>query len=275
MPDRHTIVVQPPIGGSVRTLYGKGLTIVHPYYGEEARFNYMYDNYWSKYPDNIKSTVRIFIGDDCGSPSVANMMRGRCPDFDMRIFRITDNLKYNTPGALNLASTHVNTDYMLQMDSDCVMDTENLDKLLKCAPSPNHFYKFRRKRITADPVKAAYTRWLPCANLLNKQAFQAVHGFDEDFTGERSGGYGFFDNHFDHKLLKAGYKRAVIDGIIVTEYMEQFATDSNGPLGVGVFRTEGHQRTNKRLYRAKQRGDVPESKEMLRFNWVEDNVGTL
>ena len=265
---KNISLVKVPLGGD-KTLYELGLTLVHPYFGEKKRFVYMYDNYWSKYPQNIKDKLHIVLVDDCGTPAIHTLMSGRKCDFNLTIFRITDNLKYNTAGALNVGSVEASTDFILQMDSDCVLDLEMMGKLMQTDPMLNWMYKFRRKRITDDPNLRRTDRYLPCANLLHKDVFKAVHGFDEDFTGARSGGYGYFDNHFDHKVLAQKFRRAVIDGIIVTEYMESLVEpgESTGPLGVGVHRTARHNEINRSLYRRKCNGLVPENHSILRFKY--------
>lgn len=262
-------LVVPPLGGD-KPLYEQGLTIIHPYFGEVKRFNFMYENYWSKYPQAIKDKLTILIVDDFGTPPIHTLMSGRSPDFKLVIWRIMDDLKYNTPGALNLGSVKAETNQIFQMDSDCAMETDMLDSLMKLAPLPLHMYKFRRNRITNDPKKKLLTRYLPCANLMDKQTFECVGGFDEDFTGSRSGGYGYFDNHFDFVARKkAIIGRAVIDGIIVTEYLESLVENKpTGPQGVGVHRTTFDQKVNRKLLRAKQTAyPVMDNKEILRFKY--------
>ena len=271
--NRSTILVPPPLSAG-RSLYDQELTLIHPYFGEARRFNFMYDTYWSRYPDAIKNKLHIIIVDDCGTPPIHELMRGRSCDFNLAIFRILDDLKYNTAGALNVGSIEARTDFILQMDSDCALEADMLHNLMMASPRTDHLYKFRRNRITENPDRKRLTRWLPCANLMHKDVFRAVGGFDEDFTGSRSGGYGYFDNHFDYKVLRKGFQRAVIDGIVVTEYMEGLVEDKAvGPLGVGVYRTDKQNAINRRLYRAKQRDPLLNNYDILRFNYekVYDN----
>jgi len=257
-----------PLGGA-RALFDQGLTIIHPYFGEEKRFNFMYDKYWTAYSEKIRRKLQVILVDDCGTPPIHTLLNNRDCNFNLTIYRIIDDLKYNTPGALNVGSVEAKTDFIFHMDSDCALEEDMLDTLMQQAPLHGWMYKFRRNRITENPDRKRLTRYLPCANLLHKDLFTVVRGFDEDFTGSRSGGYGFFDNHFDYKILKAGFKRAVIDGIIVTEYMESLVDDAKpvGPLGVGVHRTDTDNETNRYLYRRKQSSPELENPEILRFTY--------
>jgi len=266
--NKEITLKQLPLGGD-KTLYECGLTIVHPFFGEIKRFNTLFDNYWSKYPEKIKDKLHIIVVDDYGTPPIHDLLPGRVCDFNLTVFRITENLKYNTPGALNVGSVEAKTDFIFHLDSDCVLEPNMMDKLMTADPLPNYMYKFRRNRITDNPDRKRLTRYLPCANLLHKNIFTTVGGFDEDFTGSRSGGYGFFDNHFDYKVRMQGFCKSVIDGIIITEYMESLNEPGvkTGPLGVGVHRTEQQQGVNLQLFGAKKANPLLNNSNILRFQY--------
>lgn len=279
MGDRNGISIKKlPLGGE-KNFYELGLTIVHPFFGEIKRFNMLYDNYWSKYPDKIKDKLRIIIVDDHGTPCIHDLMKGKTCDFNLTILRINEDLKHNTPGALNLGSVETKTDYMFHLDSDCTLEPDMMDKVMQIDPLPNYIYRFRRNRITDNPQRKRNTRYLPCAHILHKNIFTTVKGFDEDFTGARSKGYGFFDNHFDWKVREAGFCRAVISNIIVTEYMESLNTEGQetGPLGVGVHRTSVEENINRRIYERKVKNIALNNPKILRFTYkkVYENERTV
>jgi hypothetical protein len=96
--------------------------------------------------------------------------------------------------------------------------------------------------------------------LMRKEMFLNINGFDEDFTGTYSGGYAFFDNHFDHKAIDAGYHCGQIPWITATEYMDDF-------VGERVARSKQQEGINRQLMYDKLNGKVPNSKKMLRFSW--------
>lgn len=258
---RYSYIKDPSgITGS-KSLYETGLTLIHPFYGEKKRFELLYQN-WINYSDAIKDKLNIVIADDCGTPSIASLMTPsyakRC-DFNLDIFRITKDLRYNTPGALNLGVLAAKTEWCLIMDSDCTFDPEAMHQVMSIKPDFNHVYKFSRNRVTENPEWAKNTRYLPCTLLFNKDDFLSVTGYDEDFTGEWSHGYGFFDNHFDDKLSGRGLHFRIITYILATEYMDDV-------VGARVERNSNHHAINKKLLYEKERNST-NNHHILRFPW--------
>lgn len=268
--DPITTVVQPLDG--THALYDIGLTLVQPFYGEIDRLKRLYCDSWVKYNVEIKNKLRIILADDCGTPAIHETVErlNRNANLDITVYRITKNLRYNTAGALNLGVTNATTDFILMMDNDCTFLPDQMHKVMQLKPLDGWLYKFKKDRITNDPRLKAITRYLPCTNLLHRNVFDAVGGFDEDFTGEYSGGYGYFDCHFDYKVLQKSFTRGCVRDVIATEYMD--ALDPN-IVGTGldnikkIERTEGHMRTNKSLYRKKQNNHSLNNYKILRFPW--------
>ena len=257
------ITIKPGTLNGKNNLYDAKLSLIQPFFGELKRFEIQYEN-WQELPSNIKDSLEIIIIDDCGNPPIHTLMTRsklkRC-NFNLSIFRITDNLKWNTPGALNLGIMCAPTNWILIMDSDCLFESIEFGKLMNTAPLENWIYKFPRKRITNNSKWAKNDRYLPCTILFHKQIFFNVNGFDEDFTGQWSGGYGFFDNHFDHKVRIAGYHCGQIPWITAIEYMDDF-------VGPRIYRDHSRDHAiNTNLMYEKMRNPEKNSKKMLRFNW--------
>lgn len=240
-----------------------GISLVHPFWNEEKRFQLQLEN-WEKWSDNTKNLVDITIIDDHAIPSVKSYLGPKREkllkslNMDFCIYRILDDLKWNTPGALNLGVTVAPKPWVLFMDSDCWLDEENMQKVLDHEPKKRFVYKFVRWRI--DSEKEYEYRPLTCTMLMHKRRFWRIR-FDEDFTGERSGGYGFFDNRFDHMGGKK--RREVVPGIYVTEVMHDI---------VGrVDRDHNqHHRINRKIMYAKDSGEMPQNKQILNFAWELD-----
>lgn len=247
--------------GSGKTLYELGFTIVHPFFNEKKRFDLQFSK-WIQWSEKVKSTVHLVVVDDCSDPSLKStlaMSVMKRLDLNLQILRIIDDLKWNTPGALNLGITQAPTDWVFIMDSDCLLEPDMIEKLLNFRPNPNYVYTCCRNRITEDPVKQLVTYPPTCSLLFTKELFYQIGGFDEDFTGSRSGGYGFFDWDF---ILRFPEPRKVIKDIIISEYLEvvpsvQLRTNTSGD----------NLKINKRLLRAKQDGRTMRNKQILNFSW--------
>lgn len=252
------------------TLRDFGLTIVHPFYNDESRIQWQINN-WMTYDEIVKRAVRVNIIDDCSAIPVdsliPNSIRKRL-GLNLKIHRVIKDFKWNTPAALNLGVHTADTDWVMIMDSDCQISNEMLSKLLlEFTPNNDRAYFFMRERITSNPAKKANTYPLTCCILFHKSLFERLGGFDEDFCGFRSGGYGAFDWDFVERLQYS--RRYGIFGVIVTENLE---------LGLNVQQKtsvqEDNIKLNKRLWRSKQRGETPRNTSWAAktgdsgFQWV-------
>jgi len=246
-----------------------GLTLVTLFYNDVERLDRMFD-LWKSYPDEVKEKVNIIIVDDCSKNSILTHIKQRKKeiDFSLTIYRVKDDLKWNTPGAWNLGITQAPTDWIVNVASDCCFDIENMTKLLTLKPRDRKLYKFYRKRITNNPNPPNLRGGQPHPEvfLQQKEVFLEIGGFDEDFTGARSGGYGIFDNHFTGKFVKMGIHYGVLKGVEMTEYLEDI---TGGSIQISNNIIKDVVRINKRLSEAKRKGDVPEQDKsgMIRFKW--------
>lgn len=245
------------------TLYDRGLTLIHPFWGERLRFEKQFEC-WRSFPEVIKDNLKIILVDDHGKIPVHEMITpnyAKHIDFDITVYRIKDNLRYSTPCALNLGIMCASTPWVLIMDSDCLFEAEEMDKVMSLGVRHGWQYKFDRLRVTDDEEKKKNTRFLPCTNLMERENVIKVMGFDEDFTGEWSGGYGFFDNQFDNKWVADGFHIGKIKWVTAIEYME----DQVGPC---VARDHSaHHRINKRIMYEKDAGRCSRRDNMLNFSW--------
>ena len=268
-----------PEGRGDKSLRELGLTLMHPFFGEEQRMLKMFD-IWDDWSDDVKDEVQLILIDDHGTPSVEEMFSDRIVDYNLSVYRIQDDLKFNVPGALNLGMMMAATPWILTMDSDCAFKPDVMQRLLDFKPDRGEFYSFYRERITEGSFKGEEfldnIKVLPCTILLHKDQFIAVNGFDEDFTGtwstqymdqlkyrsdlERIEGFGYFDNAFVHRINGEGYRYIQQHGYLVTEWMPDLV-GKNTVYG-------GRERTfNRRVWRYKQLGHIPFSTDMLRFKW--------
>ena len=244
------------------SLYTERLTLIHPFFGEVERFKLLMET-WKSYPREIKDKLDIIIVDDCGTPSVKSLLTPSVTkriNFNLKVYEIEDDLKHNTPGALNLGVMVALTPWVLIMDSDCTFNAAAMQQIMEYKPVEGTIYKFNRLRITDNDHWAKNQRFLPCTMLMHKNIFLDVNGFDEDFTGARSGGYAYFDNYYDWKIRKEGYNILVIREIIATEWMEDV-------VGPKIYRTDAELMINKKIMYGKQKTEIPNNNNIMQFAW--------
>ena len=248
-----------------------GLTIVTLFYNDVERLDRMF-NLWKSYPDEVKDCTNILIVDDCSKDPIHHVVEERRDeiDFNLTMYRITDSLKWNMPGAWNLGITKAPTDWVLNVASDCCFDIENITKLLTLKPRTKEIYKFYRRRITNNP-DANLREGQPHSEvfLQHKDTFLKIGGFDEDFTGERSGGYAIFEIYFNHKFVKMKVPYGVIRDVEMIEYLEDITGGSVQLTEFAKGMDVTMVRNNRRLWRDKMNGVVPErdKSDMIRFEW--------
>lgn len=267
-----------PDGTGDTALRDLGLTMMHPFFGEEQRLLKMLD-IWDAWSDDVKDRVQLILIDDHGSPSVEEMIADRTIDYNLSVYRIHDSLTANMAGAVNLGMMLAATPWILTMDSDYSFLPEVMHRLLSFKPDQGDVYSFlldpprMYKGVTSVPHTNTF--------LLHKDAFIDINGFDEDFTGKWSRelqpvlrkikgglpagfsedvqGYGYQDNAFHHQLRGAGYVDVTQHGYVAT-----LMTDD--VVGKGYNKT--NIRLNRGIFYAKREGEIPWSTDMLRFKWT-------
>lgn len=253
----------------VNLLSSSSVSLVHPFYNEERRFDLQID-LWSCWPVEVKEKVRITIIDD-GSPSpvhtwITDSKLKKLAELNINVYRIEKDLMWNTPGALNLGLVTAPNEWVMIMDSDCAFDGDNWKILLAGDYDPNAVYKFPRQRHgTIEDL--SNKRFLPCTMFFHKNLVWSLGGFDEGFTGEYSGGYAYFDNDLDSRLTERGHPIYIWNGAVAIEWMPSMA---NWEI---VNRSGSHQKINRRLAgkkarirRGEEEGEARNT-EILRFPW--------
>ena len=268
--EKHTATVDVPHIGDV-SLWDSKLTIVQTFYNDFERLKFQREN-WETYPDKLRRAINFIFVDDCSDPPLHEEFERLPVDLNMVIYRATEDLKWNTQGAWNLGITKAPTSWVLNMPSDSAIQVDDLTKLMDMKPHKKFFYKLYRTRITNDK-SVRLRRFEPHAEvlILNKESFKDVGCFDEDFVGERSGGYGIFDNYLMDTLVRCGYKLAIINDVRMIEWMEDI-------VGLNIQQKSGVEadmvKLNKQLRRAKNQAwseDMNQKPDIqlpiIRFEW--------
>ncbi len=198
------------------------LTIVHPFYNDGGTRLPLQFEAWKTYPDWVWDVVNVILIDDGSTPT----LESRYPkdnelNFNLKIYRIKENLRYNVPGAWNLGFTVADTDWVYAFDSDHVHTRENFIKVLELDVQDDCYYQLRKMRHTNIERKLQRGKIAGGSWLVRKEHWAAINGLDEDLTGERSLSRGYWDPDFSFRL-KVVAKKTVPDGIFVEEYMPDY-----------------------------------------------------
>jgi hypothetical protein len=245
-----------------------GLTLITAFCNDLHRFDHQFD-IWRSYSDHIKNNLYILIVDDCSGHPVHHLVDERAAqiDFNLGVYRITDDLKWNIPGSWNLGFTQAVTNWAVNLPSDMAFLPEDMERLMTLRPMEGHLYKFLRERVTGeDWIKRDWNKTNPQSEvfLMEKEVHRELGGYDEDFTGEYSGGYAAFDYHFVSKVARRCYPFGAVKEVITTEFMEDvFGSEEK----TRSWRHDEDIKINRRLMRAKEAGEVSEEVPMLRFKW--------
>jgi hypothetical protein len=250
-----------------------GVSLIHPFWNDEKRFELQFEN-WRTWSDRVRKNVDITLIDDHSkNPLIPGPKRTQIlKDLGIKlsVYRIDQDIKWNTPGALNLGFTVAPKEWVLTMDSDCFFNNKNWEKLLDFKPSNNNLHKFNRYRIGTTESKnwLKTTKPLTCTIFMYKKVFQDLNGFDEDFTGEYSGGYGFFDNDFDRRAIDQGRKIKIVKDVVAGEWLPSVSGEPVFPTLVkgGNDHVKFHN-INKNLMYKKKRGKVLQNNNILNFTW--------
>jgi hypothetical protein len=266
-----------------------GVSLIHPYYKDTRRLELQF-GIWKDWSPRVCANVDITLVDD-GSPTPLELtpdQKKLVADKGLRIaiFRILKDIRYNTPGALNLGVTVAPKPWVLFMDTDCFFESKYWEMILDLKHDDFILSKFNRQRYgtTETPNVLNNHRFLPCTMLMHKQVFWNTGGFDEDFNFEgTAGGYGLFDTFFDHCATWKGHwsdseyidfpagiknpRHHVYADIIAGEWMPSICGDTNAPRGPGGTLEAKMVKLGKILYNSKRLREVPRNLQILNFPW--------
>ena len=262
-----------------------GISLIHPYYKDEARLNLQLD-IWKDWSPDVCKYVDITVIDD-GTPGgfpLSDQIKAlfHAKGIKFSLYKINVDLKWNTPGALNLGWMVAPKQWGLCMDTDCYFPSQEWERILDLKHPVNRMGLFPRKRYgNPDIEDLKNDRFLPCTILMHRNVFMNMGGFDEDFSGAKTGSWGYFDNEFteraSRKVLWSEKATCgiVYDGhtaehpipkIVAGEWMESVY----GQQGVthAALAANGNARyKNKLLFYDKLNGKVLQNRQILNFPW--------
>ena len=209
------------------------LTIGLLYYSRPSRLLRQLETLQS-YPVEIQKQLTLLIVDD-GSPKGLRAMEyiqlletsGVTFSVKIRIVYVLKDIPFNHGGARNLACYLSETEKILLLDLDMLIDTIMIQQILQLSlvesnTDGNHIYKsiahrFNRIRPTTNPDTGTNDGLHPAVMLVNVSTYWNSGGCDEDFVGS----YGFTDKHFWYKWNLDVNNKGLVDHYDI--YLKEFA----------------------------------------------------
>jgi hypothetical protein len=193
------------------------ITVLYTYFGQRERIQGIIDQ-----------GLKTVIIDDCSIEPLGSID-------GIRVARITDDIKWNQPGARNLGF-HICEGWIICADIDHLVTKENMEQLKNTNLRRGCVYYLGREDTNSVNIY-----------LIHKDDFEKIGGYDEDFCGN----YGYDDIHFYNKctiLLEVHELRHIKAKVYAEESSSEGVRDGNHNLE--LMRKKGTEPTKR-----------------LRFNW--------
>lgn len=133
----------------------------------------------SSYPQVLRDKLRVIVVDDCGEPPFVY----KTDLFILRIFRITEDIPWNQPGARNLVAHMAPDGPMILLDPDMVFSAEMMDRMVQTADKlvRGQVVKYGLKHVSSGELDMSS----PNTYMLYREDFLACGGYDEGFCGHK------------------------------------------------------------------------------------------
>ena len=193
------------------------ITVLYTYFGQRERISGI-----------LEQGLKTVIVDDCSKEPLG-------PLDGVKVVRVTDDIKWNQPGARNLGF-HISDGWILCADIDHLVTKENMEQLENTELKRGCVYYLGREDTNSVNIY-----------VIHKDDFEKIGGYDEDFCGN----YGYDDIHFYNKcvrLLEVRELRHIKAKVYAKESSSEGVRDSTHNLEI-----------------IKRKGVEPTPR--LRFNW--------
>lgn len=160
---------------SVARTAPKAVTIVLPYYQNPRFFAHQVERWSQDCPRELQPMLSVIVVDD-GSPDPA-VLPASSP-FNLRLFRITQDIPWNWLAARNIGAYHAADGWVLFTDMDHVVPTETFYAIVQGALTPSVVYALSRREHTGEPIAPHSASFL-----MTRQMFWRIGGYDETLSG--------------------------------------------------------------------------------------------
>lgn len=224
------------------------ISYLFPYYNQPQMFRLQYEM-WLGFAEEIRKQIKIVILDDHSEQPIGDILKELpAPTFDIKAYRILDDIPWNQPGAANLGFQVAETEWCFHGQIDHVVDEQNTKKMLAGNWRIGNCYHFARVSEKGEPLRSPHN-----VHLVAKSDFHKAGGYDEDFCGH----YGYDDTlTYERRQNMFGMKYVFWQGIRVICYVH--------------YGTRGLDRDtswNAKLLQEKREGKKSFSLDKIRFKW--------
>lgn len=216
----------------------KRVTFVIPYYSN-ADFLRHQIAVWSAYPANLRAFLSVIVVDD-GSPAPA-VVPSSAP-FDLRLFRIHQDVRWNWLAARNIGAHHAAGGWLLLTDMDHVVPEETLESIVVGDHDEHKVYAFNRREHSGEPAAPHSASFL-----MTKALFWKVGGYDEALSG-----YYGTDGDWRRRLAAEALLSILPDYLVRHEYVGDSSTTTYG-------RKEAQDAAVRRIVAARRPGWKPKT----------------
>lgn len=188
---------------------------------------------WAEYPAEVRARLHVIIVDG-GSPKGARPSKKLLGLVEglgsLRVFRITEHVRWNWLASRNLGVAQAMTDWVLLTDVDHLLPVETCQALLDATLDPSCVYRLARVdaphpwpyTIADCPVRET-KRFHPNTWLLTRTMYDAIGGYDERLAGC----YGT-DGEFRDRV-QATARAVVLLNDVLVRYSREVIPDASTP----------------------------------------------
>lgn len=160
--------------------YVRPVTMIYPYYDNPSFLSEQLRR-WRLWKPALRDFVSLIVVDD-GSPSVpasAVLKMGEdAMPFDVRLFRISVDVRWNWLAARNIGMHHAEDGWCVLTDMDHVIPEETMEVMTRGNFDEKVIYTFQRREYSGAIIHRH-----PNSMFMTKAMFWKVGGYDEALSG--------------------------------------------------------------------------------------------
>lgn len=155
----------------------RAITLCMAYYLNAGMLAVQYEHLAAFAPD-LKAHLNLIVVDD-GSPRDPAMPPARDPGFNVELYRMLKDVRWNQDACRNLAAARACTEWLLLTDMDHMVPEATLRTVMAKKLDPRTVYRFSR---VSAPDMAPYKPH-PNSWLLTREVYDRMGGYDEALAG--------------------------------------------------------------------------------------------